>query len=112
MKKNVKLLVLKSKTNDKLDAGKIRKIAARLTRAQLREYLMLLRQERSREKVIVETPLDPNLIRKNLTPFFRKRSKDKEIEFLENKELIGGLKIQVNDDVLDSSFKNILEKAI
>lgn len=112
MKKNIKRLILLSRTKGKLDIDKIKKIITFLTRTELKEYLMLLREERRREKVIIEMPINQRLIEKNLKSFFKRKFKDKELEFIENKALLGGIRIVDNDNVLDYSFKNILEHAL
>jgi F-type H+-transporting ATPase subunit delta len=49
---------------------------------------------------------------KKLTRFLIKRYSAKKIDFVENldEKLLGGLKIEVNDEVIDLTIKNKLEK--
>lgn len=112
MKKNIKRLLLESKTRGKLDINKIKKNITFLTRTELKEYLMLLREERGREKVVIQMPVDQRFVGKSLKSFFKRKFKNKELEFIENKALLGGIRIEDNDNVLDYSFKNILEQAL
>lgn len=109
MTRNAKQAFSKSKTEGKLDPKKIRNILPKLTRLELRDYLLLLKQERNREKVIVEVPITQSLLGSQMVDFFKKKFPGKELEFIKNKNLIGGLRIQANDQVLDLSIKKILE---
>lgn len=112
MKKNIKLLLLRSKKRGKLNVSRIRQIASQLPKSQLREYLLLLKQARQREKVVVEVPIDRSQVEQSTIVSLKKRFKGREIEFVKNKELIGGLRLSVDDNVLDLSFKGIFSEFI
>lgn len=109
---NIKKLVLKCKTKNKLDAKKIKKAASFLNRAQLRLFLMMLREERKKELVTIETPVSRKVLIKNtkLTASLKKKLGKQDIEFVENKELLGGIIIRVEDRILDLSFKGALDR--
>lgn len=110
MKGKAKIAFLKSKTSGKLDWRKIQQNVSCLNRAELRDYLLLLKQERNREKTTIEVPLDKSLLGLELVTLLKKKFPDKELEFLKNKNLVGGLKIRSEDKILDLSLKRILER--
>lgn len=110
MKINVRQVINKSKTGQKLDPQKIKKIMSLLNRIQLRQYLILLREVRKKELVVIETPISSANLGIDITHFFKKIFKDKDLDFVEDKNLIGGIRVTVNDDILDLSFKGILQR--
>lgn len=110
MRRKIKLLAFNCLIRGKLDAQKIKKIVPFLNKVELRQFIIFLKQLRKKEKITVETPLAPVTIWASFVPFLKKKFKNKEIELLENKELIGGLKIRVEDNTLDLSVKGIFDK--
>lgn len=110
MNGKAKIAFLNSKTDGKLDFKKIKENLSRLNRAELRAYLLLLKQERNREKATIEVPLDESLIGSELVAFFKKKFPGKELEFVKNKNLIGGFRVRTDDKTLDLSLKTIIEK--
>ncbi len=110
MKKNIKQLVDLSKTGGKLDWKKIKKIAVRLSRSELKNYLLLLKIAREKEKMLVETPLGSMWTKNNLAAFFKKNFKDREIIFAQNKELLGGIRVTFDNNVFDMSINGLLKR--
>lgn len=89
-----------------------RRAIKKLTRTQLRELLILLREKRIEEIVTIETPLKKNEIEKKLINLLKKRFKSKTLEFVKNKKLIAGMRINANHNVLDLSVEGIFRQIV
>lgn len=106
MKKDIKKIFELSLTGGKIDTKKLQNYAKLLSRAELKEYLFWLKRKREQELVTVEVAQDV----KGLKPILSKRFKGKEIAIVHNSNLIGGIRIRYEDNILDLSFSGILQE--
>lgn len=105
----LKELVLASYKNGKLNASIVAKIAEKLNRSQLKEYIKALKKAEKLNNVYIESPITNGAL---LTQTFKDMFGDKFIKASKNSSLIAGVKINYNDDVFEISVKNNLDKII
>lgn len=112
MKLNIRKLILGCKTKGRLDSKKVKKVVPFLSRSKLRLFLITLREERKKELVIIESPVSDKVLMKNtrLISYLKRKLGKHDIEFVENKEVLGGIILRVEDRILDLSFKGALDK--
>lgn len=108
-KKLLKQLILISYKNGGLDNNTVTKIADKLDRSQLKQYISALKNAEKLRSVYIETPFDDS---KNTIDEIMKLFPDKKIEFKKNSSLLVGTKISYNDDVFEVSLKNNLEQIV
>lgn len=110
--RDFKVIIEACKTRGKLDSKKVKKVASLLTRSELRSFILILREERKKELVTIEVPLKENDLGRNskLIGFLKNKFEGLDIEFVENKELLGGLIVEKDNRILDLSFKGALGK--
>lgn len=106
MKKDIKKIFNASLTGGKIDTKKVQNYARLLVRTELKEYLFRLKRKREQELVEVEVAGEI----KNLEPLLGKKFKGKEVAIIENPNLLGGIRIRYDDNILDLTFKGILEE--
>lgn len=106
-KKQIKELVNASYIKDKLDAKKVEKIAALLSRADLKEYIRALKLAEKSHTVSLVLP-DTKLYNNN-RKFWESTFKNKRIVVEEDPSLLLGIKVINNDMVYDMTLKNNLE---
>ncbi len=102
--KKIKMLVLASYIDKKLDPDRINKIVKLLTRKDLKVYIKLLKNYEKQNTVIVSLPFLYNDKKK-----FSKIFKGKKIIYKEDTSLMTGVKIVNNDIVYEYDLKNTLE---
>lgn len=103
-KKQIKQLAIQSYTKDNLDSKKVRLIANRLTRSELRTYVKFLKSYENQKKVTVFTPKSV-VNNRNFSKIFP----NKKIVFETDPSLLVGLRVVDNDNVYELSLKNTLE---
>lgn len=86
------------------------RLIKKLTRTQLRRFLITLREKRHEQMVTIETPLEENEIDKKLIILLKKRFKGKTLEFVKNRKLLAGMRISTNHNVLDLSVEGIFQQ--
>ncbi len=108
-----------SMEDGKLNVDSVRKIVAKLSSEKPRGYLALInaywrlvRLELEKSQALVEsaTPLTPELKKQVQADLEKKYGDQLNIEFTEDEELLGGMKIKVGSDVWDGTVKNRLER--
>ena len=105
--------------NGQLDDDKLRDLVAKLIQAKPRDYEGILaaiqrlaRLEAKRRQVIVESATELDAVsRQRVAQGLASDYGDKlVIQYKVNPELLGGMRIQVGDDVLDGSVKGRLDR--
>lgn len=104
-KKQIKQLAIQSYTKNNLDSKKIKLIASRLSRSDLRTYVKFLKTYENQKKVTVFMPMSVVKNGKEFSKIFP----NKKIIFETDPSLLVGLKVVDNDNVYELSLKNILE---
>ena len=104
--KLIKQLAKNSFSDKKLDSKKVFGIVERLTRRQLKEYIAQLKRYILENTVIVETAYPVSVQSKKL---FEETYKEKNIEYINNKELMVGVKIYENDIITSKNLRDTLE---
>lgn len=102
--KKIKVLVLSSYTNKKLNADRVNKIAGLLARKDLKTYIKVLKSYEKENTVIINLPFLYNDKR-----IFDKMFKGKKIIYKEDPSLMAGVRIINNDIVYEHDLKNTLE---
>ncbi len=86
-------------------------ILSKLTRAELKEYLFLLKKSMAERSVRIRTASPPDSeAEHDLRELFRER--DVDIRFETSKSLGAGLQILYRDDVLELSARELVSRAI
>ncbi len=69
------------------------------------------KEERAKAIISLKTEIDKNL-QEEIEDFIKNRYKIKKVtlEFNIDKKLLGGMKIQVGDEIIDTTYKNKLKK--
>lgn len=102
--KKIKMLVLSSYTDKKLNSDMVNKIAALLTRKDLKIYIKVVKNYEKENTVIVSLPF-----MYNDKKIFDKTFKGKKIIYKEDPSLIAGVRIINNDIVYEYDLQNTLE---
>src|SRR5258706_4585561 len=105
-KKVINQLVLASYTHEQLDSKKVARAAALLSRKDLKVYIRGLKLKEKANTISLVLP-DVNLYNKSLLG-----DSKKNIQILEDKSLLLGVKVIDNDTVYDMSLKNNIERFI
>ncbi len=108
-KKLLKQLLLISYKNGELDSETVAKIAEKLDRTQLKQYIKALKNAEKLHNVYVETPFSEN---KTMMDSFKSIFPNRKIQNLQNSSLIVGTKISYNDDIFEVSLKNNLDQIV
>ena len=114
-----KALLRESFTNGLLDAAKVQQVADTVIRAKprntlgvLREFARLIRLEAAKRHATIESAqeLDSGDKTAITNTIHRKYGADVTTDYKTNSALIGGLRIQVGSNVLDSSVRSLLDR--
>lgn len=109
-KKQTRKLATISFNNNNLNIKTVNRIVKQLNRSELKSYIKALKEY---EKSITVTLITPKIV--NKTPLLKEMKKlfpEKNIQFKEDKSLIGGIKIVDNDVIYESNIKNRLENLV
>jgi F-type H+-transporting ATPase subunit delta len=105
--------------DSRLDETKLRQVIQSLVTSQPRDYRAILvalqrlvRLDADKRKVLVEsaTPLDESTKARVAAGLAKDHGPDLLIDYRTTPELLGGLRIQVGDDVLDGSVQGRLDR--
>jgi len=107
MKKLIEQLVQVSYTVGVLNSAIVEKIAAKLTRKQLKAYIRALKTEERRRTIYVEVASEHE---KPAVSELEKIFGQKNFRVTENPALLLGLRITDNDDVYNVNLKTSLER--
>ena len=114
-----KKLFAASLVDGKIDAGKVRTVIRKLFDDKPRGYLKLvnaywrlvrLEIEKNQARIESAEKLDEATREKVVADLRRKYGDQIETEFLENPDLIGGMRIRVGSDVWDGSVRNRIDR--
>lgn len=106
-KKIIDKLVLGSYSNNFLDQEKVNKIAAFISKSDLKKYINRLKLMEKKKDIIVSAPLNNQDLKK-----FEKLFPNKKIIFKKDPTLVLGVRIVDNDIVYEFTLKNSLDKII
>src|SRR5680860_1071882 len=109
-KKQIKKLALDSYLGNSLNAARVKKIADRLTREDLKKYLRVLKDNEKQKKVTIVMPDIDIKDKKEIERKFKNAFKDKKIYFETDPSLILGLKIINNDLIYELSLNDTFDK--
>ena len=102
-----------------LDAGRIASLVGSLVERKprhyievLKDYRRLLRLELEKRRARVETAseLDSSVSSELVNNLKKKYGSDLTTEFVVNRELLGGMRVRVGNDVWDGTVRNRLER--
>jgi len=114
-----KKLFAGSLVDGRVDADKVRTVVKKLIDEKPRGYLKLVnaywrlvRLEIERNQAVVETavPLDESTRASVVSGLKKKYGDQIDVEFAEDPELIGGMRIRVGNDVWDGSVRNRIDR--
>lgn len=108
-KKLLKQLLTISYKNGKLDSETVAKIADKLDRSQLKQYISALKNAEKLQNVYIETPFSDS---KKTVENFKDLFPQKNIQHVQNSSLLVGARINYNDDVFEISLKNNLDEIL
>jgi F-type H+-transporting ATPase subunit delta len=112
-------LLRASFTDGQLDKGRISAVVQSLTSKKPRGYikvmedyknLLRLELEKRHARIEIASPLDDGTRAKILATLEKKYGNDLTTEFVNNPELLGGVRIRVGSDVWDGSVRNRLQR--
>jgi len=102
-----------------LDAGRIASLVGSLVERKPRHYIEVLKDyrrllrlelEKSRARVETASELDSSVSSELVNNLKKKYGSDLTTEFVVNRELLGGMRIRVGNDVWDGTVRNRLER--
>lgn len=106
MNKKVKKLVELSFVDGKIDNKVAGYVLSHLSKKELKAYLKILRHRiEARRVVIASASVLNSAEKKKMSKIFA----DYDIEFEQNLEIGGGMKVMVGDTIIDLSVKNYIE---
>lgn len=105
--KKINQLVLSSFSNFYLNQKRVNKIAALLSKSDLKKYINGLKSQDMKKSLIVTTPIDGNDSGK-----FAKLFPNKKIIFKKDPALMLGVRVVDNDVVYEFTLKNYLDKIV
>lgn len=110
-KKIIKQLIAQSySANFMLDIKKVQRIVPLLKHSELKRYIKGLKNFEKSHTVIITVPFTPTVLEKKK---FEDMFVNKKIEFVEDKSLLLGFKVQNNDLIINYNVKerlaNVLE---
>jgi F-type H+-transporting ATPase subunit delta len=112
-------LLRASYTDGQLDQGRISSVLQSLISKKPRDYvkvledyknLLRLELEKRHARIEIASPLDEATRAKILATLKKKYGNDLTTEFVNNPELLGGMRIRVGSDVWDGSVRNRLQR--
>lgn len=106
---NIQNVVQASYKNGKLDPDIVNKIADKLTRKELKEYIRLLKQEENKKIVTVTAPKELSEEEKKM---FENLFSKKELVYNTDQKMIGGIKITDGDVEYEISLNQIFRDII
>lgn len=102
-------LISASYTKGILDPLKVQKIAATLTRKQLKQYIRILRDYENNTNVLIESPDQVTMADKKI---FGNLFPGKRLEFETDPSIISGVRITDKDTIYEENLKNTLEELV
>mgnify|MGYP001600491390 CR=1 FL=1 len=105
--KKIDKLVLISYKNNFLDQKKVNRIAALISKPDLKKYINGLRLMEKKKELIISAPLNNQDLKK-----FEKLFPNKKIIFKKDPSLMLGVEIVDNDMVYEFTLKNSLDKIL
>lgn len=105
-KKQLKKLLKKSYTGNKLDSEKVEVIANALERHELKEYIKGLKLTEKKESIVISLPYLPSNEEKNKFDLLYPK---KQIIYDIDPSLMIGVRITNNDIITDYSMENALD---
>lgn len=109
-RKQIKNLVLNSYSKNNLNSLRVKKIADKLTREDLKRYLRALKEADKEKSVTIVMPEIMIKDKKGIESKFKNAFKNKKISFVTDPSLILGLKIINNDLIYELSLDNTFDK--
>jgi hypothetical protein len=106
-KRSIDKLILRSYKNNYLDEKTVKKVAALLSKQDLKKYINGLKLEEMKKTVIISSPNDISDRKK-----FEKLFPNKKIVFNKDTALMLGIRIVDNDIVHEFTLKNSLDKIL
>lgn len=107
----IKQLALDSFVKNSLDGKKVNRFSAKMKRKELREYIRAIKLIDLRNKVIIIVP-SLNKFRKTDLLQISKIFRGKRIEYKEDPDLLVGVKVIDNDQILNFNLKDRLDNII
>lgn len=108
-KKQLKELLGKSYTKDKLDSEKVEMIANVLPRRDLKNYIRGIKTWEKRKNIVISLPYLPSEEEKRkLESLYPKKSLIYDID----PELLVGVRVNENDTIMDFSARNALNNLL
>lgn len=104
----IKKLTLQSYRKNCLDKRRVRKIAKKLTRRELKTYIRYLKRLEAEKNVQIYLPLSLELNKKDLARYFP----NKNIIYNLDPMLLLGIKIVNNDQVFELNLRNTFNSII
>lgn len=109
-KKQIRKLTAASFNKNNLDIKLVNRITKDLSRNELRTYIKILKENAKTKTVIL---VIPKIVNKSITlKEMKKLFPGKNIQFKEDKSLIGGIKIIDGDIIYESNIKNRLDNLV
>jgi len=108
-KKLLKQLVIISYKNGVLDNETISKIADKLSKSELKQYIRSLKSAEKLRNVYVESPFE---LQKDMVDEFKHVFPDKKIVHQKDPSLLVGTRITHGDDIFEMNLKNSLERIV
>lgn len=103
-KKQIQQMIKDSYSNQKLDQDKVKIMASKLNRSELKTYIMALKAYERKLNLIIITAYHFKDLKKEINKLFA----DKQIIYEQDPNLIAGVKI-INDDIIyEHNFKNTI----
>lgn len=109
-RKQIKKLVTESYSKNNLNSLRVKRIADRLTREDLKKYLRALKEADKQKRVTIVMPEIQIKDKKGIENKFKNAFKDKKISFVTDPSLILGLKIINNDLIYELSLDDTFDK--
>lgn len=106
-KKKIDKLALSSYTNNLLDKSRVNRIAALISKSDLKKYINGLKLIEKKKTLIISVPF----IDQDVTQF-KKLFPNKKIILKKDPSLMLGIKIADNDVVYEFTLKNYLDKIV
>ncbi len=104
----LKKLAIASYKNGELDQKTAFKIADRLSKKDLKQYIRIIKASEKAKNIYLTTALGDKNTEKQLKYIF----KDKNIIVNQDSSMMLGSRIEINDDIFEMNLKNTLENII
>jgi F0F1-type ATP synthase delta subunit len=109
MKKKIAPLVAHSYRNGKLDAETVERVADKMDRRTLKEYLHLLKQEEKKNQVVITSPTPMTEVDRTM---LEKTFPNKQMIYLIDPEIISGIQVVNNDQEFEISLNQTFNDII